>query len=748
MVALEQRKGWMHEGRGLRRVRDSQAPGPLVRGPVGDLASPPTPRREECAAEERWAAGPAACIMARCRRRSGYMADDEARHSMHSARVQPPKKPLVPEMGPASKLGHVPHPPSTRGSSALQDQRRNRHAQPFGHFLDFLTESQVLDSLETVVEEATERMAAMKTEAGVPLVEAQDPVEMPSGGRRARARPRLSTVHYHRARPGLCTGHPNNYPSGSSSTSDSRSSLVAGWLGSHGRDSDLGAQGLGSLPPVRDKLLLEKNLKQLPQLERKGKGLSQSCSQRDSLLWDSLGSRTSHQWTQEQPPSWFSGLLGSSSGMPEASELRPGERERIFHKQEFNKELKALVSQLESLDPPGYCPLREPYGMLNVLAERRLFPALQSVVSQAVDKLRGACCCDGRPLFPTSLEPTSELQGQGNLQPPGSQPANPTNVGQPHASPHPTASSPKMPHRKRKDRGGYPSVSNAQLATRFKLKVTPMEKPNVPSSSLHSRKEVPDSDPKSQKSPVSLSCSQRATPSKRPSGSSFTKKPLPSISSRSSMSHFSNCSYEELVDLLTQQAASLIIRKYEFEKDLSKQLGFFSFPITQVLRDLALGLKEVKGSRIQQSSETHLSCLLRKLEEAKRAQQDFPLSVSHHSAETSSVQQEPATHTAQDQATEPCHSLCTNLPASRQLSPLEPRLSVSACTGMGSSPPRSKDMDSEGHDKLELKDEDEDEYEDAEQDEDGDEDGVQSLPEPGEEASVSHPVDLGHSDPS
>ncbi|KAK2121166.1 hypothetical protein P7K49_002552 [Saguinus oedipus] len=451
--------------------------------------------------------------MARCRHHSGYMADDEARHSMYSARVQPPKKPLVPEMGPASKLGHVPHPPTTCGSPALQGQCRNkRHPQPFGHFLDFLTENQVLDSLETVVEEATARLAAMKTETGVPLVEVQDPVEVPSGRRWARARPSLSTVQRHRAQPSLCTGHPNNYPFSSSSMSDSHSSLMAGWLGPHGRDSDPGAQGLGSLPPVRDKLLLEKNLKRLLQLERKGKGLSQSCSQRDSLLWDSLGSQTSCQWTQEQSPSWFTGLLGSSSGVPEASELRHGERERVFHKQEFNKELKSLLSQLESLDLPGYCPLREPHCTLNFLAEHRLFPTLQSVVSQAVDKLRGACCCDGRPLFPTSLEPTSELQGQGNLQPPGSEPANPSNTGQPHASPHPTASSPKMPHRKHKDRGGYPSMSSAQVATRFKLKMTPMEKPNVPSSSLHSRKEVPDSDPKLQNPPVSLSSSRRAKP--------------------------------------------------------------------------------------------------------------------------------------------------------------------------------------------------------------------------------------------
>lgn len=157
------------------------------------------------------------------------------------------------------------------GNSAYRGHRQTaKGPQAFGSFLDFLTEGQVLDSLQTVVEEATERMAAMKTEAGVPLVEVRDPVEVPSGRRQTRVRPSLSTVHRHRAQPSLCTGRPNNYPSCSSSMSESHSSLTAGCRGSHSWNSDLGAQGLGSLPPMKDKLLLEKNLKRLLRLEKKG----------------------------------------------------------------------------------------------------------------------------------------------------------------------------------------------------------------------------------------------------------------------------------------------------------------------------------------------------------------------------------------------------------------------------------------------------------------------------------------------
>lgn len=188
-----------------------------------------------------------------------------------SVQMQLPKKHLLPEMRPTCKLGHVPHLPSMNPYSERQGHQQNlRHPRAFAGFLDFLTEGRVLDSLQTVVEQATEYVAAMKTEAGVPLVDIQDPVEVPSSRHRSRARPRMNTVHRHRARPTLCAGHPNNYPSCSSSMSDSHSSITAGWLGSHSQDSVLGARGIGSLPPMRDKLLLEKNLKRLLRLENKG----------------------------------------------------------------------------------------------------------------------------------------------------------------------------------------------------------------------------------------------------------------------------------------------------------------------------------------------------------------------------------------------------------------------------------------------------------------------------------------------
>ncbi|KAF6080693.1 coiled-coil domain containing 116 [Phyllostomus discolor] len=440
--------------------------------------------------------------MTSCRHHSGYLADDEAGHTPYLARVPPPKKPAFPKMGQTSRLGHMPHPPSMYGPSGSSGPRSHRQKlrgpRPFGSFLDFLVEGQVLDSLQRVVEEAAERMATMKTKTGVPLVEVQDPVEVPRGGRRVRSRPSHSTVHRHRVKPSLCTGHPNNYPSCSSSMSDSHSSITAGCLGSHSQGSNLSCHGVGPLPPLRDRLLQEKSLKRLLRLENRGKSLGQSCSQGDSLLWDSLG---------------------SSSGILAASELGPGEREPVFLQREFNKEVTSLLSQPESFNLPGYSALREPHLTLDFLAKHHLFPALQSVVNQAVDKLSGSRRHNGCPLFPSEWEPST----RPNLE--TSKEAIPIEgEEEPYDSLPTTASSYKMSRKKSSKSRGRGKlkecdspVPSAQGVTKFRLQVIPTEETKV--RSPQPRQEGPDQGPKEQRQSMfaseSLSSSQMAQPWRR-----------------------------------------------------------------------------------------------------------------------------------------------------------------------------------------------------------------------------------------
>ncbi|XP_059533093.1 coiled-coil domain-containing protein 116, partial [Myotis daubentonii] len=574
-------------------------------------------------------------IMNTCRHHSGYLADDEAGHITYRARVQPPKKPPFLKVEQPSNLGHVPHPPSMygpSGSSGLRSHRGStRDPRPFGSFLDFLVEGQVLESLQRVVEEATERMATMKTETGAPLVDVQDPVEMPRGGRRVRARPSLNTVHRHHVQPSLCIGHPNNYPSCSSSMSDSHSNATVGYPGSYGRDSDLGYRGLGPLPPIRDRLLQEKSLKRLLRLENRGKRLP--CSQGDALLWDSLG---------------------SSLGTPEASELGIGERELKFLKREFNREIKSLLSQSEAFNLPGYSSFREPHRTLDLLAKHHLFPALQSVVNQAVDKLSGALRQNGCPLFPSEWEPITEP----NLEiTPGSKLATPNPEETTDDLPSTTASSSKMTGRKNKPRTrdkskeGGSTMSNAQGATRFRLQ-----------SPHYNRK----------------------------------KMTLPSISSKS-ISCISNPWSEELINDMTEQAVSLLVCKYKFERNLTKQLGLISFPITETLVDLLLGFKKVKGSNICLSSEVNWNDLLRMLEEAQWARH-VSLEASQHDAsqrtaslpgsiDTPSILSMPAT--VLDQVAEEPGPQLPNLQEKgtaeehKPTNQLEPKPSASQTTGTG-----------------------------------------------------------------
>lgn len=190
--------------------------------------------------------------------------------------------------------------------------------------------------------------------------------------------------------------------------------------------------------------------------------------------------------------------------------MGPGERELIFLKREFNKEMKSLLSQPASFDLPGYCSFRDPHRTLDFLAKHQLFPALQTVVSQAVDKLSGARRPDGCPLFPANCDLNPALSF--NLLPQDSKMVTPTRRGETCDSPFTTASNPKIIPRKTKGKRSSPPVSNAQVATKLRLKVKPTEETNVPSPSLHPRHGTPDSDPKLQKIPVYQSSSQKAQP--------------------------------------------------------------------------------------------------------------------------------------------------------------------------------------------------------------------------------------------
>lgn len=188
------------------------------------------------------------------------------------------------------------------------------------------------------------------------------------------------------------------------------------------------------------------------------------------------------------------------------------------------------------------------------------------------------------------------------------------------------------------------------------------------------------------------------------------KKALPSISSVSSLSYISNPWFEELTNFLVEQAVSLLICKYKFEESLNKQLGFISFPITEVLMDIFLGFKKVKGTHIRLSSDINWTCLLRKLEETEMARQALRhgsrlgtsphsashIVTSHHSTGPSSRQPELTRDTDQDQSPESHLSLHPALPIRQVMGPRGSRIGQKQTANANQSEARRSVMSTAG----------------------------------------------------
>lgn len=60
---------------------------------------------------------------------------------------------------------------------------------------------------------------------------------------------------------------------------------------------------------------------------------------------------------------------------------------------------------------------------------------------------------------------------------------------------------------------------------------------------------------------------------------------------------------QSIIDFLIENAAKLILYKYNYETLLAEKLGFISVPVTKVLLEIMFGYKKIKGSRIRLSSQ-------------------------------------------------------------------------------------------------------------------------------------------------
>lgn len=265
-----------------------------------------------------------------------------------------------------------------------------------------------------------------------------------------------------------------------------------------------------------------------------------------------------------------------------------------------------------------------------------------------------------------------------------------------------------------------------------------------------------------------LSPFSSAAMSPQSSNSKFsTKKPLPSISPKSSLTSPTQLAdpwYEEIAGFLAERAVSLLICKYKFESNLGKKLGFLSFPVTEALVDLLLGFKKVKGSRLLLSSQTDWSSLVHRLEGVKPRKPALrhamqPGSLQHHGAPAAAASASASSTTrpaelsgtlSRERATEPVFSSDTELLSPQEstspdrqtaTSLSEPKFSMSSAVGV--SPLKSKERFQVENSEGSEGDQGAYDNEGGQKDE---EEGAGAL-NPDEVGIISHYVNLNHMGP-
>ncbi|XP_074058393.1 coiled-coil domain-containing protein 116 [Macrotis lagotis] len=338
-------------------------------------------------------------------------------------------------------------------------------------------------------------------------------------------------------------------------------------------------------------------------------------------------------------------------------------------KQELEKDLLELLlnslnsnattaSSLSSSsqDLSSNCSAKEPFHMMDFLAEHQLFPALQDVVAKAVLKLILAQRQDGVPLFPmlnnnnnrsdpaVPLPPEVEFEEEeeeevdadvdGNMDVPLRMDSN---LKLWDHAPHKTVwylsdtTSSKTESR----------LSKSQ-DPKGKEQRDPLSPPKV-SSLWHHRKEKEKAEEDQSKAKLQAEVKAQTQEARslahikarvRKDSESMRKiryqklnktlEKLPPVISdkyhKSLMSHFSllNPKKGHMMQFLMDQAIKLLLCKYNYEKGLAEKLGFISFSVTDTLMDLILGFKKLKGSSIHLSSQIDWPCMLEKLEKAKQ----------------------------------------------------------------------------------------------------------------------------------
>ncbi|XP_060105140.1 coiled-coil domain-containing protein 116 [Heteronotia binoei] len=517
---------------------------------------------------------------------------------------------------------------SASGESSLADDE-------FSDFMNFLADEDVLDSLQSIVEDAVRRLRDVTTEDGERVF---DIVE-DSCSSRESASWSVSYSHRH-------TDSSSTYSHSKYCTTTATATTTATSSSDEGQERQF--QSKEKQKPVHKVCLLDKFVSRLakPKKEKKVSGgfHAETLSERSGdtyyflqehfHIWAKLA-ESFHQLPKKD---YFSKFKKLPKQKPSAESL--------------HKEITNVLKQPTPSTLLLYASGQEPFQALDFLEENGMLAALQDIINQAVQKVLEATLGDGAPLFDIFGEEGrlsvpwessmggSEEEEEGEGEEDGREGSG---SGGETSEVDSKSDAESTPGRKKKRRKGKykKKASEATEEGKGKPKYTP---PPLPKSRRKSNPpEEPPRKPKYVPPPLPKT-KPRPPPEEPPPKPKYAPPPLPKPKKKQEavqtegQGKKNKCSVifcfshgyssqvparhvittkdikrarlqarplpkQAIIDFLIENAAKLIVYKYNYETILSEKLGFISVPVTKVLLEIMFGYKRVKGSGIRLSSQ-------------------------------------------------------------------------------------------------------------------------------------------------
>ncbi|XP_063171907.1 coiled-coil domain-containing protein 116 [Candoia aspera] len=544
---------------------------------------------------------------------SGYLADDESfrrpqdRHVHTSPRRSPCDWRTMPRPPSRCQFRTQCSPSSTRTfnsfSRADQGKRKRRQsssssssngrtihlANEFSEFVDFLADEEVLDSLQLIVEDAVRKLRDVTTQSGEPVFGVQE--DSPSS---------VDSESWSYSYSSTCSRVKYQTTATSSSEDDQEKRFVKG----------------GQSKPGGKVSLLDKYIARLP---KAGKKAEQELS--GGIHTESFSERSGDSFFQLEHLHVWAKLAESFGERRQDyfASLRKALSHESFSLDSLHKEITSVLKRPTPRCIPLYYTCQEPFQALDFLEENKILAALQDIINQAVLKVLEATMTDGIPfvtLFDERGYPVMpwELSEEGS----GSEGSGSGDESSGEGEEETIDGKKRKGKKKKKESGGEQGQSKyaPPHLPKSKQKSIPPEEPArkpkytpppFPKTKPRAPPEEPPPKPKytppplpkpKQKKPDASQTETETTKSTILTKDIITRKDI-----KRARLQARPLPKQSIIDFLIENAAKLILYKFNYETLLAEKLGFISVPVTKVLLEIMFGYKKVKGSGIRLSSQ-------------------------------------------------------------------------------------------------------------------------------------------------